>query len=65
MDEAINRGISQRELDARIMAIIKQRNDSMDREAALMGEIACAREYIKELQRQVTDLIVKRQGTET
>lgn len=43
--------ISEKELDARIMALIKQRNDALDREAALSGRVHFLEEKLKELER--------------
>lgn len=44
--------MDQRELDARIMALIKQRNDALDREAALAGRLAFLEQRVKELEQR-------------
>lgn len=44
-----------RELDARIMALIKQRNDALDREAALSGRLAYLEQYVKELEEKLKE----------
>lgn len=45
------------ELDARIMALIKQRNDALDKEAALSGRLSFLESYVKRLEEKVKEAL--------